>query len=75
MNRWEKGRDMPTEKRGLSTSAVNGRIYAIGGSTAADVLLSTVEEYDTGFAGEEEKVVGVEAKGKHVTSWRKMKNR
>ena len=43
---WEKGLDMPTARRLLSANAVNGKIYAIGGSTAANIPLSTVEEYD-----------------------------
>ena len=30
----------------LSTSVVNGKIYAIGGITASDKVVSTVEEYN-----------------------------
>jgi hypothetical protein len=38
---------MPTAREGLSTSAVNGRIYAIGGlSTLGGAGISTVQEYD-----------------------------
>ena len=42
---WTKKADMPTARWGLSTSVVNGRIYAIGGVTMTTTL-STVEEYD-----------------------------
>jgi hypothetical protein len=40
-----KKADMPTARANLSTSTVNGKAYAIGGSTAANVVLPTVEEY------------------------------
>jgi len=43
---WTKKADMPTARFDLSTSAVNGKIYAIGGFNIAGVYLSTVEEYD-----------------------------
>ena len=46
---WTKKPDMPTERCLLSTSAVNGKIYAIGGSLggwASFVATSTVEEYN-----------------------------
>jgi len=66
-DKWTRKADMPTERTGLSTSAVNGKIYAIGGS-GGHRILSTVEEYDTGFAGE-----GVEAKDKLATKWGKIK--
>ncbi len=47
---WKNKADMPTARSGLSTSAVNGKIYAIGGlANATAMVLSTVEEYDTGF--------------------------
>ena len=65
---WTKKHDMPTVRSGLSTSAVNGKIYAIGGFGSNNNVLSTVEEYDTGFAGE-----GVEAKDKLATKWGKIK--
>ena len=42
---WTKKADMPTLRHGLSTSVVNGKIYAIGGWTGSSTL-STVEEYD-----------------------------
>jgi len=40
-NTWTKKADMPTARTGLSTSAVNGKIYAIGGG-----ILKTVEIYE-----------------------------
>jgi hypothetical protein len=42
---WKKKAKMPTARAWLSTSVVNGKIYAIGGSVDAVVPLSTVEEY------------------------------
>jgi len=46
---WTEKAGMPTARHWLSTSVVNGRIYAIGGSVPMggdDVPLPTVEEYD-----------------------------
>ena len=43
---WTKKADMPTPRTHLSTSVVNGKIYAIGGSTSWPAPLSIVEEYD-----------------------------
>jgi len=42
---WTTKSDMPTARSALSTSVVNGKIYALGGETNAQPL-STVEEYD-----------------------------
>lgn len=42
---WIKKTDMPTPRWGLSTSTVDGKIYAIGGKKFGNIL-STVEEYD-----------------------------
>ena len=42
--KWTRKAEMPTARRKLSTSVVNGRIYAIGGDGSG--WLSTVEEYD-----------------------------
>jgi RNA polymerase sigma factor (sigma-70 family) len=42
-DKWTKKSDMPTARCYLSTSVVNGKIYAIGGG---DIQLQTVEEYD-----------------------------
>lgn len=70
-NRWKNKADMPTVRYGLSTSVVKGKIYAIGGMNILDKkenALSTVEEYDTGFAEE-----GIEAKDKLTTKWGKLK--
>jgi N-acetylneuraminic acid mutarotase len=44
---WAIKTDMPTARFSLSTSVVNGKIYAIGGGkTPYGAYLSTVEEYD-----------------------------
>lgn len=43
---WTKKADMPTGKGYISTVEVNGRIYAIGGTTRSGYGLPTVEEYD-----------------------------
>jgi len=44
---WTTKAKMLTERFGVSTSVVNGKIYAIGGGRNLDTsLLSTVEEYD-----------------------------
>jgi len=66
---WTKKADMPTARWELSTSAVNGKIYAIGGCTPGNDTISTVEEYDTGFAGK-----SVDAKGKLAVVWGKIKS-
>jgi N-acetylneuraminic acid mutarotase len=44
---WTQKADMPTARGYLSTSVVNGKIYAIGGGPSAlQAGVSTVEEYD-----------------------------
>jgi N-acetylneuraminic acid mutarotase len=43
---WITKADMPTARMYLSSSVVNGKIYAIGGASAVEVGISTVEEYD-----------------------------
>lgn len=43
-DKWVKKADMPTARMYLSTSSVNGKIYAIGG-WSGDIELATVEEY------------------------------
>jgi hypothetical protein len=44
---WTKKAPMPTARFWFSCEVVNGKIYAIGGATAADApTLATVEEYD-----------------------------
>ena len=54
-NKWIRKADMPTGRAGLSTSVINGIVYAIGGQTASGekfflterpISLSTVEKYD-----------------------------
>ena len=42
---WTKKADMPTARGWLSTSVVDGKIYAIGGAGFGGIL-ATVEEYD-----------------------------
>lgn len=42
---WTTMESMPTPRLGLSSSVVDGKIYAIGGGSAAG-FLNTVEEYD-----------------------------
>ena len=68
---WTNKSDMSIKRYQLSTSAVNGYIYAIGGTNGGGVFFSTVEVYDTGFREE-----SVEAKGKLPTTWgQKKQNR
>jgi N-acetylneuraminic acid mutarotase len=44
---WTTKADMPTARFGLSTSVVNGKIYAFGGArNCVESAFSTVEEYD-----------------------------
>jgi len=43
---WTKKADMPTARARLSTSVVDGKIYAIGGLLGGWALAATVEEYD-----------------------------
>ncbi|MFC1712566.1 sigma-70 family RNA polymerase sigma factor [Candidatus Poribacteria bacterium] len=43
---WTEKADMPTARVDLSTSVVDGTIYAIGGLAARGVFLPTVEAYD-----------------------------
>jgi len=73
---WSKKADMPTGRAALATSAVDGMIYAIGGSYGIAELpivgFSHVEEYDTGFVPLNQ---AVEAKGKLPTMWGAMKER
>lgn len=66
---WTSKTDMPTRRWGLSTSAVNGKIYAIGGHG----LLSTVEEYDTGFVPLPLDTTSVDAECKLAAMWGSVK--
>jgi N-acetylneuraminic acid mutarotase len=43
---WTKKADMPTARARLSTSVVDGKIYAIGGSPHKDADVAAVEVYD-----------------------------
>jgi N-acetylneuraminic acid mutarotase len=43
---WTRMADMPTARAGVSTSVLDGKIYAIGGAESPAVYLSTVEVYD-----------------------------
>jgi N-acetylneuraminic acid mutarotase len=45
-NTWTTKAPMPTPRFGLGTSAVNGKIYAIGGGSTNSEALAVVEEYD-----------------------------
>lgn len=65
---WTEKVNMPTPRISLSTSVVNGKIYAIGGWNGDQFILSTVEEYDTGFTGKD-----IQAKGKLTTLWGALK--
>jgi len=48
---WTRKADMPTARSGLTTCAVNGKMYAIGGWVGSNFTgISTVEEYDTGLS-------------------------
>jgi hypothetical protein len=47
---WAEKTSMPRARTGLATSALGGKIYAIGGSPASHgANMSTVYEYDTGL--------------------------
>jgi len=43
---WERKKEMPTPRNALSTSVVDGKIYAIGGSELGWQGIPTVEVYD-----------------------------
>ena len=45
-DKWEKKTDMPTPRWGVTTTVVNGKIYAIGGFADGGIALPTVEVYD-----------------------------
>lgn len=47
-NSWASKHAMPTARRGLVTATVDGVIYAIGGRSASEINLRTVEAYVTG---------------------------
>jgi N-acetylneuraminic acid mutarotase len=63
---WTVKAEMPPPIRfGFSISAVNRKIYVIGGGLHGDIMTSIVEVYDTGL--------GIKAEGKLATSWGKLK--
>jgi N-acetylneuraminic acid mutarotase len=70
---WEQKEDMPTARSGLSTSTVNGKIYAVGGAAieadqgrvGQSISLSTVEEYTP----EGWSPFSVSPRGKLATVW------
>jgi len=43
---WTSKSDIPIKRKGPSTSAVNNKIYVIGGWIGNDISLSEVYEYD-----------------------------
>ncbi len=61
-DKWTKKNDVPTPRTG-AVCFVKGKIYLIGGYDG-EKLLSTVEEYDTGFVGE-----SINPEGKLPTTW------
>jgi N-acetylneuraminic acid mutarotase len=71
---WTKKADMLTARCGLSTSLVNGYIYAIGGAPKDPAVelphpvCSILEAYDTGFRSS-----GTNMEGKLPTTWGDMK--
>ena len=73
-NEWTKTTDMPTARRGLSVSAVSGKVYAIGGlevegavggqAVLGGFMIGTVEEYTpAGWP------FSVSPQGKLATTW------
>jgi hypothetical protein len=71
---WTKKTNMPTVRSYLSTSQVNGKIYAIGGglNTSGVLAKGIVEEYDP-FRAPMRLPQGVDAKGKLTTLWGRLK--
>ncbi len=45
-NCWTTKASMPTAREKLAASAINGRLYAVGGHTQSGAILATVEAYD-----------------------------
>ena len=70
---WTKEADMSLAREGLSTSSVNGRIYAIGGFVRPGIHLTpAVEEYNWLLALRRQPQA-VDAKGKAATQWGRLK--
>jgi hypothetical protein len=59
---------MPTARYMLSTSAVNGKIYAFGGWAEGNIVLSTAEEYTP------EGRQSISPQGKLPTKWGEVKS-
>jgi RNA polymerase sigma factor (sigma-70 family) len=71
---WTTKADIPTARMCLSTSAIGGRIYAIGGEASyLGVILPTVEIYDTGFVPPAQGS-SVRPKGKILSTWGETKS-
>ena len=69
---WTKDTDLPFGIRSPGASAVNGKIYVIGGAPIwppPGLCLSTVLEYDTGF-----RITPVALQGKKAATWGKLKH-
>jgi hypothetical protein len=69
---WAAGVDLLTPRAALTTSAVDGVIYAIGGGDAMNIVphpKGPVEAFDTGFREPK----SVNAAGKLSTIWGKIK--
>ena len=68
LDKWTPNVDMPTARVFLGADVVDGKIYAIGGVAEGlgPAILLTVEEFDVGG-------LPVDAKGKHPTSFGKIK--
>jgi len=63
---------MPTARRWLTAGAVNGKIYAIGGSNAGNAVLPTVEEYTPGAPKDE--LFAISPQSKLTTKWGSIKS-
>jgi hypothetical protein len=42
---WRRLPDLPTPRHGMAVAAVNGKVYAIGGSPIGDLGYSTANEF------------------------------
>jgi hypothetical protein len=45
-SRWKLGPDMPTPRHHVAATALDGRLYVVGGRSPTDFSLATVERYD-----------------------------
>jgi RNA polymerase sigma factor (sigma-70 family) len=69
-DKWMIKGDMPMARCVLSTSTVDGKVYAIGGYTAAEVVTDLVEEFDPGFPSGGKSVAPT---NKQPTKWGEIK--